>query len=115
MIPGLFLNLYTLPNATEGIDEIAIQTIIAVPSLSPLILFFVYFVIFLGGIARQLFKSGTADYASWSVVATLSTFMVALVMSIKVGFIRLDWLGIVIGLTILSGVWLFLDRKQSEV
>lgn len=109
------MSLYDLPNATTGMDDILVETITAVPSLTPMILVFVFFVVFLGGISRQKLRTGTSDYAMWSVVASLATFMIALIMSMVEGIIRLDWLSIVIGVTILSGVWLFLDRRQSEV
>ena len=104
-----------MPNATTGIDNIAIQTATAVPSLMPLILLFVFFVIFLGGIARQRTRIGTADYPMWATIASLVTLVVALLMGVIEGLIRLDWLVIVVVITIFSGVWLFLDRRQSEV
>lgn len=111
----IFLELYTLPNATGGIDDIVIQTVSAVPAFIPLILLFVFFVVFLGGISRQKARTGTADYPMWATVASLSTLMISLLMSLKEGFIRLDWLVIVVVITIFSGVWLFLDKRQSEV
>ncbi len=111
----VFLELFTLPNSTEGFDEIFVETITAVPALSPLILAFVFFVVFLGGIGRQMTRSGTADYPMWAVVASMSTFMITLIMSLIEGVIQLDWLIIVIVVTIFSAVWLFLDRKSSEV
>lgn len=114
-IKMLFFELYTLPNSTEGLDQILVQTATAVPGLTPLLLVFTFFVVFLGGISRQKAKSGFADYPLWSVVASISMFMIALIMSVVEGLIRLDWLAIVIVITIFSAVWLFLDRKQSEV
>jgi len=111
----IFLELFTLPNATAGIDDIAIQTISAVPMLTPLILAFVFFIVFIGGITRQKARTATADYPMWAVVASLSTLMIALIMTLKEGLIRLDWLVIVVVITIFSGVWLFLDKRQSEV
>jgi len=76
---------------------------------------FVFFVIFLGGVTRQKTRTGTADYPAWAVIASLATFLVSLVLSITGGLIHLDWLIIVVTITIFSGVWLFLDRRQSEV
>ena len=80
-----------------------------------MLLLFVFFVVFLGGISRQKARTGTSDYAMWAVVASLSTFMVTLIMTLIEGLIRLDWLVIVVVITIFSVVWLFLDKKQSEV
>lgn len=109
------MSLYELPNATSGMDAILVETITAVPSFTPLILAFVFFVVFLGGISRQKIRTGTSDYAMWSVVAALATFMIALIMTMVEGIIHLDVLVIVVSVTIMCGVWLFLDRRQSEV
>lgn len=112
----IFLDyLYQLPNATNGLDTIGTQTITTLPGLMPMILLFVFFVVFLGGVARQKARTGTADYSMWAVVASISTLLLTLVASVSSGFIRLDWLAIVVTITIFSGVWLFLDRRQSEV
>jgi ABC-type dipeptide/oligopeptide/nickel transport system permease subunit len=108
-------DLYTLPNATSGIDEIMTETITAVPGFPAMLLAFIFFVVFLGGIARQKLRSGTSDYSMWMVIASISTLMIALILSTTTGFMRLDWLVIIVVVTILSGVWLFLDRRQSEV
>jgi len=109
------MSLYNLPNATTGADDILVQTVTAVPGIASLLLVFVFFVVFLGGVGRQKARSGTADYPMWSVTASLSTFLVALIMSLVAGLINLDWLIIVTVITIFSGVWLFLDRRQGEV
>lgn len=107
--------LYNLPNSTAGIDAIAIQTFSSFPWMTPLIMLFVFFVVFLGGITRQKKRTGTADYPTWSIIASLSTLVIALLFSVSSGFIRLDWLVIVVSLNILSAIWLFLDRKSSEI
>lgn len=107
--------LYNLPNSTVGADDILVDTISAVPGFAPLLLVFVFFIVFLGGISRQKARNGTADYPMWSVTASLSTFLVALIMSLVEGLIRLDWLIIVTVITIFSGVWLFLDKRAGEV
>ena len=107
--------LYNLPNATSGADAILSQTTNVFPSFTPLILFFVFGVVFLGGITRQKLRTGTADYSAWAIIASIATLLPALLFSVSSGFIRLDWLLIVISLNILSAVWFFLDRKASEV
>lgn len=106
--------LYELPNATN-LDDILVQTETSVSGFIPFILAFVFFVVFLGGIIRQKNRTGTADYPAWAVVASISIFILALIMSIIEGLIHLDWLIIIVTITILSGVWLFLDKRQSEV
>ena len=88
--------LYDLPNSTAGIDAIAIQTFASFPWMTPLILVFVFFTVFLGGITRQKLRTGTADYPAWSVIASLSILIISLLFSVTAGFIRLDWLIIVV-------------------
>ena len=112
----MFLDyLYNLPNSTEGLDAIVVETSTSVPALAPLILAFVFFVIFLGGISRQKARSGTADYPMWSLVASLSIFILSLIMSIIEGLIRLEWLVVVFVITIFSALWFFLGSKPGEI
>ena len=107
--------LYNLPNATSGADAILLQTTNIFPAFTPLILFFVFAVVFIGGITRQKIRTGTADYSAWAIIASMATLLPALLFSISAGFIRLDWLIIVVSLNILSAIWFFMDRKISEV
>ena len=110
----VFLELYTLPNGTT-IDNIVIPLMGEVPSFVPLFLLFIFGVILLGGAARQKARTGSADFPMWSVVASIATLMITLLMSTITGFINLNYLVIIVVITIFSGVWLFLDHKQSEV
>lgn len=107
--------LYDLPNSTSGIDAIAVQTINNVPSLAPLLLVFLWFIVFLGGVIRQSSRSASADYPAWSVAASLATFLAALIMSVSSGFINLDMLIVTIVITIFSFVWLALDKRGNEM
>lgn len=107
--------LYNLPNATDGLDSILVETVREIPFLSTLLLLFIWFVVMLGGIGLQSRRLGTADYPMWSVVASLAVFLVALLMSVTSGLIRIDALVITFVITIFSFVWLFLNRKQSEI
>jgi len=107
--------LYDVPNATSGADAILLQLVTSFPALVPFILFFIFLVVFIGGITRQKIKTGTADYSAWAIIASIATLLPALLFSISSGYIRLDWLVIVISLNILSAIWFFLDRKISEV
>ena len=107
--------LYTLPNATTGADNLLIQTTEVFPAFVPLILFFVFAVVFIGGITRQKIRTGTADYSAWAIIASMATLLPALLFSISAGFIKLDWLIIVVSLNILSAIWFFFDRKITEV
>ncbi len=107
--------LYNLPNSTTGLDDILVQTTTAIPGIIPLLLVFTFFIVFLGGISRQKARLGTADYPLWSVAASLSMFMVSLILTLYSGLMNLAWLVIVVVITIFSGIWLFLDRKVSEI
>jgi len=107
--------LYDLPNATSGLDAIMIQTLNIFPALTPMILLFVFLVVFLGGITRQKIKGNTADYSAWAMVGSLATLIPALLFSVQAGFIRLDWLAIVVALNLLSAIWFFFERKYTEV
>lgn len=111
----IFKYLYTLPNSTADIDTILSQTTNVFPAFTPLILFFVFFVVFLGGITRQKLRTGTADYPAWAIIASMATLLPALLFSVNAGFIRLDWLIIVLSLNLLSAIWFFMERKSSEV
>lgn len=105
--------LYTLPNATAGADSIAVQVQTQVQTFIPLLLAFVFFLVFLGGVGRQKMRTGNADYPMWAVVASLMTLMVSLVLSVISGLINLTYLVIVVVITIFSGVWLFLDKRDN--
>ena len=108
--------LYALPNVTTGPDAILSQmTQGSFYWIVPLLLFFVFLVVFLGGIGRQKLRTGTADYPAWAIIASIATLLPALLFSVSSGFIRLDWLIIVVSLNILSAIWFFMDRKGSEV
>ena len=110
----IFNYLYSIPNATTGMDDILIQEQAAVPSFIPLILLFVFFVVFLGGVIRQKARTGTADYSLWALLGCLTTFFTSLLMSVIQGLVNLFWLGIIIFLTIFAAVWFFIDRKPQE-
>jgi len=112
----MFLDyLYTLPNATDGIDNIAIQTFNLFPGFGAMLLFFIFMLVFIGGISRQTLRTGAADYSAWAIIASLSTLVPALLLSVSSGFIQLDWLIIIVSINILSAIWFFLDRKASEL
>jgi len=112
----MFLDyLYTMPNSTAGADSIFLQALSSVPMLTPMLLFFVFVVVFLGGITRQKVRTGTADYSAWAIIAAVATLLPTLLFSVSAGFIRLDWLVIVVSLNILAATWFFLDRKITEV
>ena len=113
----MFLDyLYALPNSTEGIDSLILQmTQGSFYWIVPVMLFFTFILVFMGGVSRQKIKTGTADYSAWAIMASMATLLPALLFSVSAGFIRLDWLIIVVALNIVSAIWFFLDRKITEV
>lgn len=108
-------NIYTVPNATSGMDEALIDVVSGVPSFIPGFLIFVFLVVFLGGMNAQRKRLGTTDMPMWAVMASIATLLISLLLSLKEGLMQIEILGIVIGLTVASGLWLFLDRRSTEV
>lgn len=107
--------IYTIPNATEGMDKAIIGIATTVPVFVPMLLVFVWIVVFLGGSNSQRKRNGTSDMPMWSVMASLSVLMISLVLSINESLMQLEILGMVIGLNILCAIWLFFDRKSTEI
>ena len=107
--------LYDLPNNTTNMDTILVDTITVLPAFTPILLFVVFCIVSIGGISRQKLKTGRSDSVLWLTIASVSTLIIALIMSTITGIIRLDYLVIIVSMTILFGVWLFLDRKSSEI
>lgn len=106
--------LYTEPNLTGGMDEVIVEVVAQVPSFLIGLLLFVFGVVFLGGVSTQKRRTGYADYPLWATMASLSTLMITLILTIKQGLIGLDILGIVVAITIFSGLWLFLSKGRGE-
>jgi len=109
------MTLYTVPNLTDGLDDAIIGTAAAQSSFIPFLLFFVWGVVFFGGITSQKRRFGNVDFPMWATVSMLSTFLVAILMTIKEGIINLDTLIVVTVLTIFAGVWLFTSHTRNEV
>ena len=108
-------HLYELPNTTAQLDQIVIDTITIIPGFMEMLLLFIFGVIFLGGVTRQNFKTGSADYPMWATIGSISILLVSLIATIQSGFLNITSFIIVVVLTIFCGVWLFLDRKSSEL
>ena len=107
--------LYDTPNLTSGIDDALIDVAIAVPQFIPMFLLFVYSVIFIGGAISQKTRTGFADMPMWVTISSLAVLMITLPMTITAGMLSLTTLSIVVTLTIASGIWLFLDRRSTEI
>ena len=106
---------YTQPNLTGGVDDVLIEIATTVPSFINGLLLFIFGVVFFGGVVEQKRRSGYADYPMWFVMSSLATLVVTLILTINKGLINLETLGIVVALTILSGLWFFLSRGRGEI
>ena len=95
-------------------DDVLISTATAVPVFPMMLLVFTWTMVFFGGLQKQAARQGYADIPQWAVLASLSTTLLSLVMTIKEGLISLPILMVVISITILTGVWFFLSRGRFE-
>lgn len=68
----------------------------------------------MGGSATQKSKSGDADMPMWAMMASISTLVVSVLITVKSGMIEGWVLGIVVAVNILSGLWLFFSRGRGE-
>lgn len=107
-------NVYTMPNLTGGIDTNIIQIVKQVPSFTIGLLVFVWGVVFLGGTSTQSARKGYADMLMWATMASLSTLIVTLILSITAGLMDIVTFGVVVAVTIMSGLWLFLSKGRGE-
>lgn len=105
--------LYNFPNGTTP-DTILSGLNSELPLISGL-LFFTFMVIWLGGSARQRARTGMADYAMWGTVAGLATFILSLLLGVLSGYISLTMTIIIIVVTLGFALWLFLDKKPTEI
>ena len=106
---------YTIPNLSGGIDDVIVDTASTVSVFTPMLLLFIFGVVFLGGIISQKKRLGTADFPMWATIASLSTLMVALPLTLTSGLIDSTLLVVIVVVTIFSGFWLFTNRNRNEI
>lgn len=106
---------YTFPNVTDGFDTMIVGTASTLPIFVPMFLLFIWMVVFISGVIAQQRRSGTADFPMWSTLASLSTLLIALPLTITKGLIGVTTLVIVVVITFFSGLWLFLSQSSREV
>ncbi|GIW67813.1 MAG: hypothetical protein KatS3mg096_708 [Candidatus Parcubacteria bacterium] len=107
--------IYEIPTNVSTPDALIGGIVSNMPFLVPLTLFFIWFFIFFSGVNRQSSRLGQADYPFWALMASLSTLIVSLILSLTSGFINIDWLSILVVVNLLCAIWLFLDRRVTEV
>lgn len=109
------MTIYEVPNLTSGIDEALVGTISAVPAFGVMILVFVFLTVMLGGMINQRRRTGSSDVPMWATLASVTTLMVSLIMTMTAGLIQMEVVSIVITITIFCGLWLFLDKNRNEI
>ena len=108
--------LYETPNITGGFDTFTIGIQSATHStFIPMLLIFVFSVVFLGGSISQKRRSGFADVPMLATMASVATLMITLPLTITSGLVDIYLLSIVVVITIFSGFWLFTSRSRNEV
>lgn len=107
--------LYDLPNATTGIDAIIVDTATSIPMIVPMLLLFVFGIVLLGGSSSQKRRTGYSDIPFWSVLASISTLMICLPLTLISDAINIITLSVVVVITLLSGLWYFMNRNRYEV
>lgn len=107
--------IYPLPNLTSGLDGAIVEVSTAVPAFPIMTLVFVFFTVLLGGSASQNKRQGYADIPLWSLMASVSMFLVSLVMTLKAGILPSWVFGIVVSINILIGFWYFMSRGKGDI
>jgi uncharacterized membrane protein YhdT len=106
--------LYNITTNTDGVDATLVAVATQVPEFIYSLLFFVFMFVFLTGSGLQAVRKGFSDLPLWSTMASLSTLLVALILSIKEGVINIEVLLIILSVTIFSGLWLFLSKLRGD-
>ena len=104
---------YAEPNFTSsGLDEILTDIGSSVSIFIPMVLVFIFSVIFITGYRRQKRETGFGDAPLWATLAGISTTMIALLMSLATDMITLSILSVTVAVTIVCGIWLFFSRDR---
>ena len=106
---------YTQPNLSAGIDDVIVDIAGTVPIFVPMLLVFIFSTVLIGGLISQKRREGIGDFLLWATLASISTLLVALPLTLTGGIIQLEYLVIVVVITIFSGFWLFTDRNKNEI
>ena len=109
------MSTYNIPNMSGGIDATLVEMSSEVPVFIPFLLLFVWGMMFISGSTQQKRRSGFADMPLWATLSSIATLMIALALTLTTGLITGAVLAIVVTVTILSGLWLFLDKSNREL
>ena len=108
------MSTYSIPNMTDGVDNLLVDIATQLPSFIWALLLFVYGVVFLGGMGAQQNKVGYSDMPMWSLLSSLSILILCFIFSLKEGLINLEVLVIVFAITLLNSFWFYLSRGRNE-
>jgi len=108
-------DLYQVSTNITGFDSILVDIVSEIPLFVPMFLLFIFIIIAGSGVLLEKARRGNADYPVWAVIASIGTLMISLVMTLKEGLMRLEWLTIVISVTLIMGLWLFLSKRANEL
>lgn len=106
---------FAQPTLTGGLDQTLVEVATAVPSFMIGFLVFVWGMVFLGGMGQQSARKGHGDAPLWATMASMSIMLLSLLLTLKEGMISGEILGIVVAITILSGIWLFMSKGRNEL
>lgn len=107
--------IFAQPNMNGGIDNTIVDVVSTVPSFIIGLLFFVWCVIFLGGMAAQRRRTGYSDAPQWAVMSSISTLLLSLILTLREGLINIEVLGIIVAVTIFAGLWFFMSKGRGEL
>lgn len=107
--------VYDTPNLTGGLDDVLVDVSQTLPVFVPMILVFVFGVVFIGGMISQKRRTGFVDTPMWFMIASVSTLFITLIMTLVEGLMNAPTLGIVVAINVLAGIWLFMGSNRNEV
>lgn len=98
--------MYNITNSTN-IDEILVNLSSNVPSLFPMLLFFEFIVIAVGGAFANSRRTGFTNISQWSAIAGLVTTTTGFILFLVNGLISLYTLGLLCAITFFCVLWFF--------
>ena len=106
--------LYEVPNATSGMDTILVGAATTIPSFIPMLLLFVFFLVLIAGTTSQRRRTGSSDFPMWTLMASISTLLITLPLTLTAGIIQIEVLVVVVIVTLMSGLWFFMSKGRGE-
>lgn len=104
--------MFNITNAT-GLDAIILNTSANVPILFPMLLFFEFIVIALGGIFANSRRVGYSNISMWFAISGLVTTTSAFILFLVNGLIQLSTLVICVSITLACVGWFFFSESDN--